>query len=297
MMIQNKTRFAGKFLWILLIFLVPLGGNAQKVKLKASERVLDTKIESKLMKRAMPYRVILPTDYNNSNEKKFYPVIYLLHGLTGHFNDWSDQAKLEEYTSPYKYIIVMPEGENGWYTDSEMVSNDKYESYIIKELIPEVEKKYRVKKERESRLVAGLSMGGYGSLKFGLKYPDKFIVAGSFSGALRAAESLGQDYKGWKVFSDSINTTFGDARSQTRKDNDIFKILESKTKDQLKDLPFFYIDCGTEDGLLKQNQDFARLLLDQKVPHEFRQLPGKHNWQFWDSQIQEFLYLSQKYIK
>lgn len=298
----SKIRFIGRFLWLLLIFVIPLNAVAQKAelqkaKLEDPKRVLTSKIESKLMKRAMPYRVILPTDYNTTNEKRFYPTIYLLHGLTGHYNDWNDQAKLEEYTTPYKYIIVMPEGDNGWYTDSEKNINDKYESYIIKELIPEIEKKYRARKEREGRVIAGLSMGGYGSLKFGLKYPEKFILAGSFSGALRAAESLGQDYKGWKTFTDSIFTTFGDARSQTRKQNDIFKILESKSRDQLKDLPFFYLDCGTEDGLLKQNQDFARLLLDQKVPHEYRQLPGKHSWQFWDSQIQEFLYLSQKYIK
>ncbi len=293
----NRLKYICGFLWLFLIISVPFSANAQKVKLEVSKRVVDLKLQSKLMNREMPYRVILPVDYGNSNEKTFYPTVYLLHGLTGHYDNWGDKAKLEEYTSPYKYIIVMPEGNNGWYSDSESVETDKYESYIIQELIPEVEKKYRAKKEREGRVIAGLSMGGYGSIKFGLKYPEKFVLVGSFSGALRATEILAKDVAGWKVLADSITTAFGDADSKTRKANNIFKILESTSKEDLNKLPFFYIDCGTEDGLLKQNQDFANLLLVQKVPHEYRQLPGKHEWQYWETQIQEFLKLSQKFVK
>lgn len=294
---QNKFNFVSRFLWLFLVFAIPFSVNAQKAKLKEASRVSDYKLNSKLMKREMPYRVIVPEGYDVSNQKTLYPAIYLLHGLTGHFDNWGDKAKLEKYTSPYKYIIIMPEGDNGWYSDSENAANDKYESYIVEELIPEVEKKFRIKKERSNRAIAGLSMGGYGSLKFGLKYPDKFVLAGSFSGALRAAEWLGKDFGGWKVLGDSITKTFGEANSKTRKENDIFKILEAKPKDELEKLPFFYVDCGTEDGLLKQNQDFAALLLVQRVPHEFRQLPGKHEWQYWEKQIQEFLFLSQKFLK
>lgn len=294
----NNIKIFNKVLWLLLVIAIPLSTQAQTAKLNDSSRISELKLSSKLMKREMPYRIILPVGYDNSNEKTFYPTVYLLHGLTGHFNDWGDKTKLEEYSTNYKYIIVMPEGNNGWYSDSEKAENDKYESYIIEELIPEIENKYRVKKDRESRVIAGLSMGGYGSLKFGLKYPEKFILAGSFSGALRAAEWKGKDAGGgWKVLVDSIMTTFGDEGSTARKENDLFKTLESKTAEQLKILPFFYIDCGTEDGLIVQNQDFAKLLLEKKVPHEFRQLPGKHDWKFWDSQIQEFLELSRKFVK
>ena len=104
--------------------------------------------------------------------------------MTGHFNNWTDSTKIVEYAKKYNFIIVTPEGNNGWYSDSVSVPNDKYESYIIQELIPEIDKKFRTKADREHRAIAGLSMGGFGAMKFGLKYPEKFALIGSFSGAL-----------------------------------------------------------------------------------------------------------------
>lgn len=257
----------------------------------------ELKLDSKLMNREMPYRVILPKDYQIKKTEK-YPVIYLLHGLTGHFNDWTDKTQIVEYASDYNYIIVMPEGNDGWYSDSATVENDRYESYIIQELIPDIEKKFPAAQNRENRAVAGLSMGGYGSLKFGLKYPDKFILTGSFSGALKAAElSVKQaEASKWNALIDSIKNVYGDDDSETRKQNDIFKIVKAKSADDLRNLPFFYIDCGTEDGLISANRDFVMLLAEKKIPHEFRELPGVHNWIFWDSQVQEFLRVSRKFI-
>ena len=258
----------------------------------------ELKLESKLMKREMPFRVILPVGYEVNADKRF-PVVYLLHGLTGHFNDWTDKSKIVEYARNYDYIIVTPEGNDGWYSDSTTVADDKYESYIVQELIPEIEKKFRVLSGRENRAIAGLSMGGYGSLKFGLKYPEKFILAGSFSGALRAAEWTEKEIgaSGWKPLVDSIKNVYGAADSETRKQNDIFKIMQAKSADEAKNLPFFYIDCGTEDGLIQQSRDFTKMLADKKIPHEFRELPGVHNWAFWDSQVREFLRVSEKFIK
>ena len=146
------------------------------------------KLESKLMGREMPFRVILPAGYADAaNSTKRYPVIYLLHGLTGNFANWTERTDITEAARWTDAIIVTPEGENGWYTDSVTKPEDRHESYIVKELIPDIDKRYRTKAERKSRAIAGLSMGGYGALKFGLKYPEMFSLAGSFSGALGAA--------------------------------------------------------------------------------------------------------------
>lgn len=263
-----------------------------------SGKVENFKLNSKLMSREMPYRVIFPLKYDQKDTQTRYSVLYLLHGLTGHFDNWTDKTKLAEYSSKYKYIIVMPEGNDGWYSDSANVPNDKYESYIVQELIPEVDKIFNTNSNRESRAIAGLSMGGYGSLKFGLKYPEKFVLVGSFSGALGAAswsaKTLGN---GWKALTDSITSVYGDDDSQTRKDNDIYKMVREITPEKAETLPFIYLDCGTEDGLIQQNRDFITLLLEKKIPHEARQLPGKHDWKFWDSQIQEFLEVSGKFVK
>jgi S-formylglutathione hydrolase FrmB len=135
-------------------------------------------------------------------------------------------------------------------------------------------------------------MGGYGALKFGLKYPDKFILAGSFSGALGIT-----DLPAAATQFPSVKNVFGPDGSQNRKDNDIFRILRDMPTDKLKDLPFIYVACGTEDFLFSSNQDFMKLMSEKKVKHEYRQLPGVHNWAFWDDQIRAFLPLSERFLK
>jgi putative tributyrin esterase len=251
------------------------------------------RLNSKLMAREMPYRVILPANYNNSNETTFYPVVYLLHGLSGHFDNWTDKTKLAEYSLNHPLIVVMPEGNDGWYSDSVSVPGDRYESYIIRELVPEIDKKFRTKTGRAGRAIAGLSMGGYGALKFGLKYPDKFILAGSFSGALGITTIPSASVATFP----SVKNVFGEDGSQSRKDNDIFSIIRDTPAEKLKDLPFIYVSCGTEDFLFANNQDFMKLLVEKKVPHEYRQTPGTHSWVFWDEQVQEFLRLSERFFK
>jgi S-formylglutathione hydrolase FrmB len=295
----DKYRFLNCFLWLILALSLSFSAYAQPAQTKVAPptTVESYKLNSKLMAREMPYRVVLPINYNNSNEKTFYPVVYLLHGLTGHFNNWTERTKLIEYAAKHNFIIVTPEGNNGWYTDSSSVLNDKYESYIIQELIPEIDKKYRTFKDKKHRIIAGLSMGGYGSIKFGLKYPEMFSFVGSFSGALGAGtwteKTLGKN----GAAAESILGVFGIENSQTRQTNDVFKIVREMPVEKIKTLPFLYVDCGTEDFLFQNNRDFADLLVEKKVPHEFRQLPGAHDWRFWDSQIQEFLRLTERITK
>jgi putative tributyrin esterase len=305
-MIKRSHRFKLSALLIALSAFVSAFTIEAQVKPSVTTSAPDTtsfvreyKLKSKLMARELPYDLIAPADYDaNAAKAKRYPVIYLLHGLTGHYDNWAAKSKLAEYALKYQYIFVMPEGNDGWYTDSVSVPTDKYESYIVQELIPEIDGKFRTLADREHRAIAGLSMGGYGSLKFGLKYPEKFVVVGSFSGALGAAswsvKTLGNN---WKALTDSIASVYGDDESQTRKDNDIYKIVREISPEKVKALPFIYVDCGTEDFLIQQNRDFNALLAEKKIPHEYRELPGKHDWAFWDSQVQEFLRVSQKFIK
>lgn len=251
------------------------------------------KLASKLMAREMPYRVVLPEGYSKNSTDRF-PVVFLLHGLTGHYNNWTDRTKLTSYAQKHRFIIVTPEGNDGWYTDSVSTPNDKYESYIIQELIPEIDKSYRTLADRKNRAIAGLSMGGYGGLKFGLKYPEMFSLAGSFSGALGAA-SFSEKTAG--PIGKAIDLIYGLLDSDTRKANDIFRIVKDLAPEKIKSLPFLYVDCGTEDFLIQNNRDFMQLLTEKKVPHEFRQLPGAHNWEYWDSQVQEFLRVAERSMK
>lgn len=295
---MNKRSF-NKSLFRLLLVCVGLFGlhhgilSQSPAPAPLPANVSDHELDSKLMVRPMPYRVVLPKSYSAEKDRK-YPVIYLLHGLTGRFRNWTDLTKLPAYAEGHEFIIVTPEGANGWYTDSYTKPEEKYESYIIKELIPEVEKKYRAIGTRSGRAIAGLSMGGYGALKFGLKYPEMFSLAGSFSGALGAA-SISADGRSTASIR-SIAEVFGPADSETRAANDIFKMVREATPEKVKAMPFIYVDCGNEDFLIQNNRDFVGLLAEKKIPHEYRQLPGAHNWPYWDKQVREFLRVAEGFL-
>ena len=294
----SKRRFYNYVLG--LIFVLGLSysfqGQQAQPKIALPTTVENHKLNSKLMAREMPYRVVLPINYKSEIAQR-YSIIYLLHGLTGHFENWTDKSKLAEYAAKYNYIIVTPEGNNGWYSDSATVPNDRYENYITQELIPEIDKNFRTVADRNHRAVAGLSMGGYGSIKFGLKNPEMFALVGSFSGALGAAGWTEKELGTKGFIAQSLLSVYGAVDSKTRQENDIFKIVREMPAEKIKNLPFVYLDCGTEDFLINSNRDFVNLLLERKVKHEFRQLPGGHDWKFWDAQVQEFLELSEKFIK
>jgi S-formylglutathione hydrolase FrmB len=290
---SNLIRSSSAFLFLaccLLAIALPMAGQSSAILAKRQKladsaqtklRVIESKLQSSLLARDVSYRVIVPADYKRKKSER-YPVIYLLHGLYGHFSNWTDKTEIATYAAKYRFIIVMPEGNDGWWTDSATVPNDRYESYIVRELIPEIDRTYRTITDRDHRFIAGLSMGGYGAIKFGLKYSDIFSLVGSFSGAFdatRRTEKTGNKYP-------SIPIVYGPEGSKTRANNDIFAMVSSVSVDKM---PFIYFDCGTEDPFVSVNREFAALLADKRVPHEFRELPGKHEWPYWDQQVQEFL--------
>ncbi|HEX8285271.1 MAG TPA: alpha/beta hydrolase family protein [Pyrinomonadaceae bacterium] len=269
---------------------------APEKKEEGPRRYETVPFESKLVGAPLPYNVILPADYKlDSAKNRRYPVLYLLHGLAGSAENWvSARAHLADYAARYPFIVVVPEGRDGWYTDSATVPNEKFESYFVAELIPDVDRRFRTLAAREGRAVAGLSMGGYGSLKFALKHPELFAFAGSMSGALGAAAWL-PDEKLLSFVRPSIARVYGPASepdNETRRANDIFRLVRELTPERTQALPFLYLDCGTEDFLLGNNRDFSALLVEKKVPHEFRQLPGGHAWPYWDRQVREVLRLA-----
>ena len=225
--------------------------------------------QSKLINATLPYNVILPPGYRASGTTR-YPVLYLLHGLGGHYSDWVTRTNVADYAAQYRMIVVMPEGNDSWYVDSGGVPTDKYETYILKELIPDVDKRYRTIQARYGRAVAGLSMGGYGAIKFGLKYPATFVLAGSMSGAFGVTRYTEKEMGGanWEPFL----KIFGPGDSETRKANDIFQIARGLSTARIASLPYFYLDCGTEDAgqHFNANRELSQIFLEKKIPHEYR---------------------------
>ncbi|MFL6281530.1 MAG: alpha/beta hydrolase [Pyrinomonadaceae bacterium] len=261
-------------------------------KSKEKPRYETVQFESALVGAALPYNVILPAEYKRgSSKERRYPVLYLLHGLGGSAADWvSKRAHLADYAAQYPFIIVVPEGKDGWYTDG-LAPREKFESYFVDELIPDVDRRFRTISSREGRAVAGLSMGGYGSMKFALKRPELFAFAASMSGALAVA-SWTPDQHLPEFIRPSVMRVYGDAGSSVRLENDLYKLARELTPERAKALPYIYLDCGTEDFLLSNNRDFSALLVEKKVAHEFRELPGEHSWPYWDRQVREVLKLA-----
>ncbi|MGI9108032.1 MAG: alpha/beta hydrolase [Pyrinomonadaceae bacterium] len=291
----QRTRFVVLFFALLLA----VSAQAQTVAPAAAARVEAVRFESKLVGQPLPYHVVLPPDYAAPQSRAIkYPVLYLLHGLGGNAGDWvSTRAHLAAHAAQHRLIIVTPEGKDNWYTDSAMVPADKYETYILAELIPDVERRYRALSMRDARAIAGLSMGGYGALKFGLKHPERFILAASMSGAFGAASWDHNDPELHAFVKPSIARTYGAMGSPARAANDLFKLFAAVLPERIPALPFFYLDCGTSDFLINSNRALSELLIKHKIPHEYRQLPGAHMWPYWDAQVQEILKLAARRLR
>ncbi len=263
---------------ILLLFLIQISYSQDKVRV-----VLDS-VYSYAVCGYKKFNVILPKDYYKTEER--YKVIFLLHGYSGDHNDWVNRTNLVKYLNDYSFVVVTPQADKSWYTNSPFIKNRNYEDYIIKELIPFVEKKYRVISTKHGRIIAGLSMGGYGAIKLAIKYPNLFYFAGSFSGAFRWPAMI---EKNKSLISQSLKEAFGETRSDHWNKNDVSVLIDSFKS---TNLPYLYIACGENDqleGLLESNRKVVDKLQSKGIAYEYYELPGGHDWIFWDSQIKMFL--------
>jgi enterochelin esterase-like enzyme len=253
-------------------------------------------VNSSILGRPVKYSVYLPADYQGS--QRTYPVVYLLHGYTddhtgwvqfGEVNRYADKAIQDGLIPPM--IIVMPNGDSSFYINS-YDGKEKYEDFFIKEFMPAIEKDYRIKAQKKYRGVAGLSMGGYGTLIYALKYPDLFAAAAPLSAAVfdDAAATTMADNR-WEA---TFGQLFGrglkgkDRLSQAWNSNSILKIVESKSADDLKKVRY-WIDCGDDDFLSRGNSLLHVALIDKGVPHEYRVRDGAHNWTYWRTGIVDAL--------
>jgi putative tributyrin esterase len=231
------------------------------------------------------FNIILPRDY--AAGAKRYPVLYLLHGYTDHYPAWVSYSGIAQYARGYDQIIVMPEGDNGFYTNSYADRNLAWEDFIILDLIPYVDSHYRTAASRQGRAIAGLSMGGYGAMKIALKHPQMFAAAASLSGALGAAR--------WKqrpiedpAIKKLLEDIYGPPENPGRAAEDPFELIKNVKPEER---PHLYISTGSEDFLLEDNREFVRHLAELKVPYQYREFPGKHEWPVWDREIQVVLAL------
>lgn len=239
------------------------------------------------------FNVILPRDYA-TNERR-YPVLYLLHGYTGHYSDWATRTGIVRYAAGYEEIIIMPEGENSWYVNNYADPKQQWEDYIIDDVIPYVDAHYRTIAAGRGRAIAGLSMGGYGALYLGLKHHDMFAAVASLSGVVASAEPKRWDKSFWKAIHEkssaigrTLRVDFGPPSNPARRGEDPFLLIRQLTP---ADCPKLFLAIGWGDGLVHQNREFVRLLAQLKMPYRYDEVPGRHEWHVWDEEVQRVLAL------
>jgi S-formylglutathione hydrolase FrmB len=253
-------------------------------------------VKSNVLNRPVRYTVYLPSDYETS--QRAYPVVYLLHGYTddntgwlqfGEINRYADKAIHEGIIPPM--IIVMPNADSSWYINS-YDGKENYEDFFIKEFMPAIEKSYRIKGEKRYRGIAGLSMGGYGTLNYAIKYPQLFAAAAPLSAAVFDDSALVNadqaDYD--RTFAQLYGRELKGASrlNQSWYNNSILKMVATRNADDLKKVRY-WIDCGDDDFLTKGNCLLHIAMTEKHIPHEFRVRDGAHNWTYWRTGITDAL--------
>ena len=227
------------------------------------------------------YAVYLPPDYESS--QRSYPVLYLLHGSGDDQTGWvqfgevlniADKAIKEGLAT--SMIIIMPDantGQRGYHNDIQ--GKWRYEDFFFQELMPFVEKTYRIKGEKRYRAISGLSMGGYGSFLYTLRRPDLFSAAAPLSAWLGPLTE--EDLKGW------VRTDVKIADSTYKRYYQQQSILEMvrTAPDSTKKTVRWFIDCGDDDFLYEGNSLVHIAMKKKEIPHEFRIRDGAHNWTYW----------------
>ena len=220
-----------------------------------------------------------------------FPVFYLLHGLSDDASMWLRRSRIEVYLAGLPLIAVMPDGYRGFYTDHE--EGPAYARHFGEELPRAIERHFHARSARSARAIGGLSMGGYGALRVGLGYADRFCSINSHSGAVGWGGHCGvKGYevaaraRGWSSdFVAEMRRIFGESPRGTSHD---IPALAKKAVDA-DSIPAIQIDCGTEDFLLQDNRRLHADLDAAGVAHEYLEYPGAHTWDYWDLHIRDAL--------
>ena len=264
------------FLIVLVITLVCTGFSQ-------TGKVYDNlSMQSSLLKMERKYAVYLPPDYETS--ERSYPVLYLLHGAGDDQTGWvqfgeilhmADVAIKDGSATPM--IVIMPDANTGQRGYFNSIKGDwNYEDFFFKELMPHVEKTYRIKGEKRFRAIAGLSMGGGGSFMYAMHHPELFSSAcplSAYTGPLSIDElKIQLERTHIEVSEEKITRYF--------EQHNAVSLVENTEKEKLNSIRWF-IDCGDDDFLYEGNSLTHIAMTKKGVKHEYRVRNGAHNWTYW----------------
>lgn len=243
-------------------------------------------IRSVIMNKDIRCVVIRP-DPRKSKGKRF-PVVYLLHGYSGSYNQWPKLApQLPARADELQMIIVCVDGGfSSWYFDSPVDSTYRYETYVSREVVEYVDKAYPTLADREHRAITGLSMGGHGGLYLALRHQAVYGAAGSTSGGV----DIRPFPKNW-----DLAQRLGDSTCcyDNWNRNTVINLVDSLKNGALA----IIFDCGTQDFFLGVNRALHEKLLGLKVDHDYTERPGGHNSKYWQNSIDYQLVFFSKYFR
>ena len=255
--------------------------------------IIEVNFISKCLMRTVTFNAIIPVDkfgpQAENAEQKPLKTLYLLHGIFGNYTDWVNGTRIQAWAEATDLAVIMPSGENRFYLDDEK-SGELYGEFIGKELVEFTRKLFPLSDKREDTFIAGLSMGGYGAIRNGLKYAENFGCVIGLSAALVHDTWKDADNSA-PIFTFRRNyyeTIFGEYDKVKGSDKDP-KALLLKLKEEGRPVPKMYLCCGTEDGLVTANRDFRDFLNENGVDLTYVEGPGKHDWVFWDTYIKKVL--------
>ena len=273
--------------------------------------------------------IYLPPSYGRGTQR--YPLLVYLHGRSGSERDWAGAGRLPLVMDSLiaaglpEAIVVMPDGDDGWYTTwaslpdagcaADTVRREPaatycvpwphYDDYVAHDILGYMDRTYRTRATRESRGIAGLSMGGYGAITLALAYPERFAAAASHSGVLsprlrigatptdssrygRTMQELGA---GVRYLWPSLRAVFGnDTLAWRARDPQVMaERLQGRVQRGEARLPALRFDIGVSDTWVVQNRDFAAALTRIGVPHTYAEYPGAHTWDYWRAHLPESL--------
>ncbi len=244
-------------------------------------------LPSEVLKKPMRYTIYLPPGYEQS--KRTYPVVYLFHGYgdddaawihNGELAETLDRAIADRKVTPM--IVVMPDGGTSWYVNS-VDGTSRWEDYFLKEFMPFIEERFRVRPQRGSRAIGGVSMGGYGALTYALRHSDRFSACLALSASLRAPEDVAAITP--ERWAQAYAPTFGPGKGEARLSTHWQSLSPLRLMEGAKVDAFpatrIYLDCGDRDPLLKGTFAFHTLLDARNVHHALRVRGGGHSWGYW----------------
>lgn len=266
------------FLSALLMSLLSFSATAQTGKVYENLTV-----KSDILKMERKFAIYLPPGYETSERE--YPVLYLLHGAGDDHTGWvqfgevlhiADKAILEG--SATAMIVVMPDANTGQRGYFNSIKGDwRYEDFFFQELMPFVEKEYRIRKDKRYRAIAGLSMGGGGTFVYALRHPELFSSACPLSASCGPLNM--EEMERYKQREGMQNATDDELKAYYKK-HSVLDMMRNMPDDQRKEVRWF-IDCGDDDFLYEGNSLVHIAMRKKEIPHEYRVRNGGHTWTYW----------------